>query len=132
MSWQQSRINRKHVLDALKRETGSSGGDAAAKRVNAYRKDPIGADTTEFGYVGALTLRRFYVDPAKPNATERRALWATLTKKMGKRGAKDPGGWDGTIDVKTLQMLVEEEQVEEGEEERQQERKALDTKACHR
>lgn len=113
MSWEQRRINRKLVLDALKEETGSSGGDAAAKRVDAYRKNPTGADTTEFGYVGALTLRRFYVAPDKPNATERRALWATLTKKMGKPGIKYPGGWDGTIDVKTLQMLVEEEEEEE-------------------
>lgn len=102
------RMNRKHVLDALKQETGSSGGDAAAARVDAYRHDPIGASTTEFGYVGGLTLRRFYIDPTKPNSNERRSLWMNIVQRMGKPTAADPSGWDGTSDVKKLQAIVEE------------------------
>jgi hypothetical protein len=102
------RKNRKHVLDALVDETGSFGGDAAAARVKAYRADPTGASTTEFSYVGALTLRRFYIDESKPNAVERRSLWQNLTTRMGKSGAKDPGGWDGTTLVMTLQAIAEE------------------------
>ncbi|KPK40353.1 MAG: hypothetical protein AMJ69_02680 [Gammaproteobacteria bacterium SG8_47] len=101
------RVNRKHVLDALHQETGSNGGDAAAARVEAFRADPIGAPTTEFAYVGALTLTRFYVDPSKPNANERRSLWMNITQRMQKPGTTDPGGWDGTTDVKQLQALAE-------------------------
>ena len=101
------RMNRKHVLDALKKETGSSGGDAAAQRVDAYRKKPLEADTVEFGYVGGLTLTRFYIDPSKPNGVERRSLWTEIMKRM-QRKAKDPGGWDGSADVKMLQALAEE------------------------
>lgn len=103
-------MNRKHVLDALRSETGSSGGDAAAQRVDAYRSDPIGASTTEFGYVGGLVLTRFYIDPSKPNKSERRSLWQNITQRMKKQGTADPGGWDGTADVKRLQAIAEEAQ----------------------
>ena len=105
---QQRRMNRKHVLDALKQETGSSGGDAAAARVDGYRNDPISASTTEFGYVGALTLRRFYIDPTKPNDNERRSLWMNIVQRLGKPAAVDPGNWDGASDVKKLQAIGEE------------------------
>ncbi len=108
LSREQRRVHRKHVLDALKRETGSSGGEAAKARVDAYRADPIGASTTEFGFVGGLTLRRFYVDAEKPNATERASLWQELMKRMDRVGTADPGGWDGTSDVKMLQAIAEE------------------------
>ena len=37
---EERRKNRKHVLDALHDETGSSGGDAAAERVDRYRGVP--------------------------------------------------------------------------------------------
>ncbi len=103
----QRRMNRKCVLDALKQETGSSGGDTAAARVDAYRDDPIGASTTEFGYVGGLKLRRFYIDPTKPNNNERRSLWTNVVQCMGKPDANDPGGWDGSSDVKKLQAIAE-------------------------
>lgn len=102
------RVNRKHVLDALYSETGSFGGDAAAARVKAYCADPIGASTTEFGYVGALSLRRFYIDDSKPNGVERRSLWQELVTRMNRPSAKDPGGWDGTTLVMTVQAIAEE------------------------
>jgi len=102
------RRNRKHLLDALVDETGSFGGDAAADRVKAFRKDPLGAPTAVFAYVGALALGRFYVDPAKPSKTEQRSLWQNLTGRMGVDGAKDPAGWDGTTAVMTLQAIAEE------------------------
>ena len=102
------RRNRKHVLDALVDETGSFGGDAAAARVKAYRIDPLGAPTTEFAYVGALALRRFYIDESKPNTVERRSLWQNLTTRMKRPGVKDPGGWGGTTLVMTLQAIAEE------------------------
>lgn len=102
------RKNRKLVLDALKEETGSSGGTAAAARVDAYCNNPIGASTIEFGFVGGLILQRFYIDPAKPNQSERRSLWSNIAKKMGKPTAIDLGGWDASSDVKKLQAIVEE------------------------
>lgn len=52
LSKSQRRMNRKYVLDALKSETRSSGGDASAARVDAHRADPNGADTVEFACVG--------------------------------------------------------------------------------
>jgi hypothetical protein len=104
---ERARINRKHVLEALQSETGSSGGDVAAERVKAYCRDPLGADTVEFGYVGGLTLRRFYIDPTKPNGVERRSLWTEIKKRMAITAA-DPGGWDGTSEVMMLQAIAEE------------------------
>jgi hypothetical protein len=102
------RVNRKHVLESLLSETGSAGGDAAADRVRAYCKDPVGASTIEFGFVGGLTLTRFYVDPSKPNKSEARSLWQEMTKRLAKPGAADPGGWDGSSAVKMLHAIVEE------------------------
>jgi hypothetical protein len=104
----EQRINRKHVLDALNSETGSNGGSIAEARVKAYRQNPQGASTTEFGYVGGIVLRRFYVAPGKPNTVERRSLWQNITTRMNKLGTKDPGGWDGETDVMTLQQVAEE------------------------
>ena len=101
------RRNRKRVLDALKEETGSSGGGDAAARVDAYRADPINASGTEFAFVGGLRLRRFYIDPTKPNGAERRSLWQNVTTRMGKPKAVDPGGWDGTTAVAQLQAIAE-------------------------
>jgi hypothetical protein len=63
----QCRENRKSVLEALHEETGSFGGDAAAPRVQAYIANATGTTTVEFGYVGGLTLSRFYVDPTNTN-----------------------------------------------------------------
>lgn len=101
------RVNRKHVLEALKSETGGSGGsDETAQRVAAYCKDPIDADTVEFGYVGGLTLKRYYIGEGKPNGVERRSLWTEIMSRMDKKAA-DPGGWDGETDVKSLQMIAE-------------------------
>lgn len=102
------RKNRKAVLDALVAETGSYGGDAAAARVKAYRKDPVGASTADFSYVGALALSRFYIDTTKPNGMERRSLWQELTTRMGIPGTADPEGWDGSTTVMTLQAIAEE------------------------
>ena len=73
------RINRKHVLEALHAETGSWGGDVAKDRVKEFCADPANAPREEFAYVGALTLRRFYLDPAKPSGLERRGLWRSMT-----------------------------------------------------
>jgi|SRR6185295_15603755 len=103
------RRNRKHVLDALKQETGSSGGSAAAAaRVNAYRAHPLEASTVEFGFVGGLTLQRFYVDPDKPNKSERRSLWTNIVERLDKPDAANPDGWDGTTNVSQLQAIAEE------------------------
>ncbi len=102
------RTNRKSVLDTLRSETGSSGGDAAGARVRAYCADPQNASSTEFAYVGALRLVRFYVDPARPDAGQRRTLWAVLRKAMGLPVGTVPEGWDGSTDVSTLQQLAEE------------------------
>lgn len=103
----QRRMNRKHVLIALKEETGSLGGTAAAENVDAYCADPDRANTKTFAYVGGLTLNKFYIDPAKPNASERRSLWMNVVGKMGKTGTIDPGNWDGSADVKKLQAILE-------------------------
>jgi hypothetical protein len=104
---EQRRINRKHVLVALKQETGSSGGDVAAARVQAYVRDPGGASTVAFAYVGGLILRRFYIDPEKPNDSEGRSLWQNVVTRMGKPDAVDPGGWDGTTTTGMLQAMAE-------------------------
>jgi len=105
---EERRINRGHVLDALNSETGSNGGDIAEARVKAYRKDPKGASTTEFGYVGGLALQRWFIDPSKPKAVERRSLWQNIMTRMKKLGTKDPGGWDGQTAVLALQQIAEE------------------------
>lgn len=102
------RVNRRHVLEALNRETGSWGGDKAEARVRAYCADPLGASTTEFGYVGGLRLVRFYIDDSKPNNSERASLWLEASKRMERLGIKDPGGWDGKSDAKKLQAILEE------------------------
>jgi hypothetical protein len=101
------RANRKLMLDALKEETGSSGGTAAAARVEAYRADPLGASLEDFAFVGALILTRFYVDPTKPNDAERASLWTAIMQKMGKPGVAPKTGWDGKSDVKKLQAIAE-------------------------
>lgn len=102
----QRRINRKLILDALNEETGSNGGDAAAPRVIAYRADPVGSSTTEFGYVGGLAIRRWYVAADQPDDGQRASLWQNIMGKMGKSAA-DPGGWDGSTLVMRLQVLAE-------------------------
>ncbi|MFN0180531.1 MAG: hypothetical protein ACKVZ0_17155 [Gemmatimonadales bacterium] len=102
------RVNRKHVLVALNKETGSFGGDAAASRVKAFIADPTGASTVEFAYVGGLTLRRFYIDESKPNSAERQSLWQEVTHQLGRDGVANPGKWDGSTQVKTLQAIAEE------------------------
>ena len=101
------RINRKHVLDALKSETGVDDGSTAAPRIVAYRQNPTGASTEEFAFCGALTLGRWYVDPTKPNQNERRSLWQEIMKRMNKN-ATMPGGWDGDTNVSQLQAIAEE------------------------
>jgi hypothetical protein len=108
LTLEQRRLNRKVVLDALKRETGSSGGDAAAARVDAYRADPVNAPSDEYIYVGALRLTRFYVDPSKPNGAERQGLWTSIRSPMGKSVTPVPRDIDGTMTVRTLQLLAEE------------------------
>jgi len=101
------RLARKHVLEALIAETGSPGGDPA--RVRAYCADPIGASTSEFGYVGGLALVRFYIAPGKPDAGERRSLWMNLLPRLGKPlDTSDPGGWSGETLVMQLQAIAEE------------------------
>lgn len=100
------RTNRKHVLAALREETGVDDGETAAPRIRAYKSGPIGASTTEFAFVGALTLSRWYVDPTKPNASERRSLWQNIMGRLGKHGV-DPGGWGGSTNVSQLQAIAE-------------------------
>lgn len=101
------RNNRRDILEALNSETGSFGGDAAAPRVRAYIADPVGASTVEFAFVGALTLQRFYIDPQKPNASERRGLWQAMLAELNQGSAKDPGGWGTDTSVLLLQAIVE-------------------------
>ena len=102
------RLNRKAVLEALFRETGSSGGDVAGARVRAYCADPLAASTRDFAFVGGLTLVRFYVDPARPDTAQRRMLWALVRKGLGLPVGTVPDDWDGRTDVSTLQLLAEE------------------------
>lgn len=107
MTRDERRINRKHVLDALKSETGVDDGSTAAPRIVAFRKDPVGASTEEFAFCGALTLQRWYIDPSKPNQSERRSLWQEIMGRLGK-SAPMPGGWDGDTNVSQLQAIAEE------------------------
>ncbi len=106
-SKEERRKNRKHVLDALRSETGVDDGTTAAPRIKAYRADPTGATTTEFAFVGGLILRRWFIDPSKPNQSERRSLWQEIMKRLNKQ-ATDPGGWSGTTNVSQLQAIAEE------------------------
>src|SRR6266480_7684701 len=106
MSKEQRRNDRKFVLDALHSETGSFGGDAAAPRVRAYIADPMGSTTTEFAFVGALSLKRFYIAPDKPNASERRSLWQAMLTEFNKGTSTDPGGWGTDTFVSQLQAIV--------------------------
>jgi hypothetical protein len=108
MSREDRRKNRAHILEALQSETGSSGGDAAAKRVKAYIADPIGAPPEEFSFCGALILTRFYVDPQKPNTSEKRSLWKEMLTRIDQGSAADPGGWNGESSVSQLQLIVEQ------------------------
>ena len=108
MTREERRTNRKVVLQALNSETGSSGGDAAAERVDAFIADPINADVTEFAFVGALTLKRFFIDPDKPDTAERRSLWQELLNRLGQGSATDPDGWGSNTNVAQLQAIVEE------------------------
>jgi hypothetical protein len=104
----QARINCKHVLEALHAETGGMGGDVAAARVQAYCNDPINATATEFAFVGSLILKRWYIDPEKPNAAERAGLWQEVRTRMQRPLSPVPGGWDGNSDVFLVQAMAEE------------------------
>jgi len=108
MSREDRRKHRACILEALQSETGSSGGDAAAKRVKAYIADPVNAAPEEFSFCGALILTRFYVDPQKPNTAEKRSLWKEMLTRIDKGSASDPGGWDGETSVSQLQLIVEQ------------------------
>lgn len=108
LSLQQRRANRAIVLEALLSETGSSGGDAAAGRVNAYRSDPQGAASKDHVFVGALRLVRFYVDPTKPNMNERRGLWQAIRTRMNKSTSPVPSSIDSSSSVAMVQLLAEE------------------------
>ena len=103
---EERRVLRAQILEALNDETGSYGGGTADERVPAYIDDPLGASTVEFGYVGGLALRRFYISPDKPDATERDSLWDNLSNRIDNLG-DDPGGWDGSTRVLILQAIVE-------------------------
>ena len=105
---QQRRANRAMVLEALLSETGSSGGDAAAERVVAFRGDPQGAASKVHVFVGALRLVRFYIDPSKPNMSERRSLWHAVRTRMGKSTTTVPNSIDSSTAVAMLQLLAEE------------------------
>jgi hypothetical protein len=108
MTREQRRNNRKLVLQALRSETGSFGGSAAEQRVKDFIADPQEAPTEVFSFAGALILTRFFVDPEKPNASERRSLWQELMRRF-EGSASDPGGWDGETNVGQLQAIVEGE-----------------------
>lgn len=103
----QRRRMRATILSALKDETGSAGGAPAAARVNAYIKKPLDASTEDFAFVGALTLTRFFIDPSKPDASERRGLWQNIMSRI-ESDQKDAGGWGGSTNVAQLQAIVEE------------------------
>lgn len=104
----QARINCKHVLEALHAETGVWGDEVSAARVQAYCNDPINASATEFAFVGSLILRRWYIDPNKPDGNERTSLWTEIRTRMQKPVSAVPGGWDGSSDVFLLQSIAEE------------------------
>lgn len=106
MAKDERRINRKHILDALRSETGADDGSTAAPRIRAYRQDPTGASTVEFSFCGGLAVRRWYVAPGKPNQNERRSLWQQIMTNMGK-SKPNPGGWDGNSSVGQLQLIAE-------------------------
>ncbi len=101
------RVNRKHVLEALHDETGGRGGDTAEDRVTEYCEDPESAERTEFAFAGALTLQRFYIDPAKPTSAQRSSLWTNIMQRLEKE-ASNPGGWDKDTNVSQLQAIAEE------------------------
>ena len=104
----QARINCKHVLEALHAETGGMGGSVAAARVQAYCDDPINATATEFAFVGSLILRRWYIDPEKPNTAERGSLWQEVRKRMQRPLSPVPSGWNGNADVFLVQAMAEQ------------------------
>jgi hypothetical protein len=76
--------------------------------VQAYCNDPINATTTEFAFVGALILRRWYIDPEKPNAAERASLWQEVRTRMERLLSPVPDGWNGTSDVDLVQAIAEQ------------------------
>lgn len=102
------RMNCKHVLDALNDETHSNGGDAAAADVIRFRNDPGGADGQTFGRVSSLPLIRWYIDPTKPDANQRDRLWTNVTRRIGRPGVANPGGFGAQTPVVTLQEIAEE------------------------
>ncbi len=108
MTKDERRRHRRHVLVALNKETGSLGGGSADERVKAYNRNPEGATTVEFAFVGALSLTRFFVDPSKPNQSERRSLWQAILDEFATDSVKDPGGWNGSTNVSQLQAIVEQ------------------------
>ncbi len=107
MTKAQRRRNRKKVLEALHAETGSFGGEPSEQRFRDYVADPEGARTEVFSFLGALTLRRFFIAPDKPNKSERRSLWQRLMMEFLSPGTADPGGWSGQTNVSQLQLIVE-------------------------
>lgn len=101
------RKSRKHTLEALHDETGSRGGTLAAPRVIAYCADPLGAPPREYAYVGGLALRRFYVDPSKPNGAERQGLWTNLRNRLGQPVGTAPAAINSTSVVADVQAMAE-------------------------
>jgi hypothetical protein len=102
------RVDRGRVLVVLARVTGSFGDEAAAPRVRAYIKDPVHASNEDFGYVGALQLRRFYAWADKPEKADRLILWTALMFEFAQPGLADPGHWGASTTVSQLQRLVDE------------------------
>lgn len=104
----QRRTNRKHVLDALNRETDANGGKDVATRVIAFRNDPHGGGREHFVFVGGLQLFGWYIDPARPTASEARSLWHEARKRLGKPVGNAPAGISGQLTVVGLQTLAEQ------------------------
>ena len=108
MTREDRRTNRKRILQALQSETGSLGGSAAEERVEEFIANPIESSPADFMFVGALTLKRFFIDSTKPNASERRSLWQEMLTRLGQGRANDPGKWGGGTNVSQLQAIIEE------------------------
>ena len=79
----------------------------AAPRVIAYCADPVGAPAREYAYVGGLALRRFYVDPGKPNGAERQGLWTNLRNRLSQTVGAAPAAISSTSVVADVQAMAE-------------------------
>ena len=101
-----NRLLHKIILDSLHALTGSDGGSPAESIVRHYRTDPIGTDTAEFAFCTGLTLKRWYIDPAKPNQSEERALWTEIWNRLGVAVPAGPDDLESTTMIASIRDQV--------------------------